>query len=74
MPSGRESRATIDLRFERRKIMKITVGELCEKLDILTSLENKLRDGTTLKDSEFEEIADMLSEYADLLLGTKVDI
>ena len=54
--------------------MKITVGELCEKLDILNSLENKLRDGTTLKDSELEEIADMLSEYADLLLGTKVDI
>ena len=54
--------------------MKITVGELCEKLDILTSLENKLRDGKTLKGSEFEEIADMLSEYADLLLGTKVDI
>ena len=60
--------------IERRKIMKITVGELCEKLDILTSLENKLRDGTTLNGFEFEEIADMLSEYADLLLGTKVDI
>lgn len=57
-----------------QKIMKITVGGLCEKLDILTSLENKLRDGTTLKDSEFDEIADMLSEYADLLLGIKVDI
>lgn len=54
--------------------MKITVGELCEKLDILNSLENKLRDGTTLKDVELEEIADMLSEYADLLLGIKVDI
>ena len=52
--------------------MKITVGGLCEKLDILNSLENKLRDGATLKD--FEEIADMLSEYADLLLGIKVDI
>ena len=24
---------------EKRKIMKITVGELCEKLDILNSLE-----------------------------------
>ena len=54
--------------------MKITVGGLCEKLDILTSLENKLRDGTTLKDFELEEIANMLSEYADLLLGIKVDI
>lgn len=54
--------------------MKITVGGLCEKLDILNSLENKLRDGSTLKDSEFEEMADMLSEYADLLLGIKVDI
>ena len=54
--------------------MKITIGELCEKLDILNSLENKLRDGTTLKDVELEEIADMLSEYADLLLGIKVDI
>ena len=54
--------------------MKITVGELCEKLDILISLENKLRDGKTLEDLELEEIADMLSEYADLLLGIKVDI
>ena len=54
--------------------MKMTVGELCEKLDILNSLENKLRDGATLKDFELEEIADMLSEYADLLLGIKVDI
>ena len=54
--------------------MKITVGGLCENLDILNSLENKLRDGTTLKDVEFEEIADMLSEYADLLLGIEVDI
>ena len=54
--------------------MKITVGELCEKLDILTSLENKLRDGTTLEDFELEETADMLSEYADFLLGIKVDI
>lgn len=54
--------------------MKITVGGLCEKLDILNSLENKLRNGTTLKDFDFEEIADMLSEYADLLLGIKVDI
>ena len=55
--------------------MKVTVGELCEKLDILTSLENKLRDRKkVLEDFEFEEIADMLSEYADLLLGIKVDI
>ena len=54
--------------------MKITVGELCEKLDILNSLENKLRDGATLKDVEFEEIADILSEYADLLLGIEIDI
>ena len=51
--------------------MKVTVGELCEKRDILTSLENKLRDGTTLNGFEFEEIADMLYEYEDLLLGTK---
>lgn len=57
--------------------MKLTVGELCEKLDILTSLENKLRDKnreTILEDFHFEEIADMLSEYADLLLGIEVDI
>lgn len=54
--------------------MRITIGGLCEKLDILTSLENKLRDGITLKDFEFEELADMLSEYADLLLGVEVDI
>ena len=60
--------------IERRKIMKITVGGLCEKLDILTSLENKLRDGKTLKDFELEETADMLCEYADLLLGIMVDI
>lgn len=54
--------------------MKITVGELCEKLDILNSLENKLRGAKTLENFELEEIADMLSEYADLLLGIKVDI
>ena len=54
--------------------MKVTVGELCEKLDVLTSLENKLRDRKTLSDFEFDEIADKLSEYADLLLGIKVDI
>ena len=54
--------------------MKITVGDLCDKLDILSSLENKLRDGMTLEDFELEEIADMLSEYADLLLGIKVNI
>ena len=54
--------------------MKITVGDLCDKLDILNSLENKLRDGTALNDFELEEIADVLSEYADLLLGINVDI
>lgn len=54
--------------------MKVTVGELCEKLDVLISLENKLRDGTTLNQFEFNEIADILSEYEDLLSGIKVDI
>lgn len=54
--------------------MKVTIGEICEKLDVLISLENKLRDRKTLSDFEFEEIADMLSEYADLLSGIKVDI
>lgn len=54
--------------------MEITVGGLCEKFYILTSLENKLRDGKTLNSFEFEEIADILHEYADLLLGIKVDI
>lgn len=41
--------------------MKITVGDLCDKLDILSSLENKLRDGMTL-----EEIVDMLSENGEI--------
>lgn len=54
--------------------MKLTIGEICEKLDILTSLENKLRDGKDLNNLDREEAADMLSDYADLLLGTKVDI
>ena len=54
--------------------MKVTVGELCEKLDILTSLENKLREGKDLNDFDREEAAEMLSDYADLLLGIKVDI
>ena len=54
--------------------MKVTVGELCEKLDILTSLENKLRDGKELNEIEREEVAELLSDYADLLLGIKVDI
>ena len=50
---------------------KVTIGEISEKLDILISLENKLREG---RDFDREEAADMLSEYADLLLGIKVDI
>lgn len=54
--------------------MKVTVGELCEKLDVLISLENKLREGKDLKDFDREEAAEMLSDYADLLLGIKVDI
>ena len=54
--------------------MKITIGEICEKLDILTSLENKLREGKDLNNLDREEAAEMLSDYADLLLGIKVDI
>lgn len=54
--------------------MKLTIGEICEKLDILTSLENKLREGKDLNDFDSEEAAEMLSDYADLLLGIKVDI
>lgn len=54
--------------------MKVTIGEICEKLDILTSLENKLREGKILNDFDREEAAEMLSDYADLLLGIKVDI
>ena len=30
--------------------MKLTIGEICEKLDILTSLENKLREGEDLNE------------------------
>lgn len=54
--------------------MKLTIGEICEKLDILTSLENKLREGKDLNDFDREEAAEMLSDYADLLLDIKVDI
>ena len=54
--------------------MKLTIGEICEKLDILTSLEHKLREGEDLNDLYREEAAEMLSDYADLLLGIKVDI
>ena len=54
--------------------MKLTIGEICEKLDILTSLENKLREGKDLNDFDREEAAEMLSDYADLLLGIKVDM
>lgn len=53
---------------------KLTIGEICEKLDILTSLENKLRNGNDLNEIDREEAAEMLSDYADLLLGIKIDI
>ena len=51
--------------------MKITVGELCEKLDILNSLENKLRDGTTLQDFELEKIADMINDFYSMGVASK---
>ena len=56
---------------------KFTIGEIVEKLDRLTSLENKMRDGKEVHELDkfdFEDIADLLSEYADLLLGIKVEI
>ena len=53
---------------------KFSIGEIVEKLDILTSLENKLRDGKELNEIEREEVAELLSDYADLLLGIKVDV
>ena len=56
---------------------KFTIGEIVEKLDRLTSLENKMRDGKEvyeLDKIDREDIADLLSEYADLLLGIKVEI
>lgn len=51
---------------------KLTIGEICEKLDVLTSLENKLRAGQELNETYREEVAELLSEYADYLLGIKV--
>lgn len=53
---------------------KFTIGEIVEKLDIINSLENKSRRGETLDDIDRENIVDLLSEYADLLLGIKVEI
>lgn len=50
---------------------KISIGAICEKLDILTALENRLREG---RDFDREKAADMLAEYADLLLALKVDV
>lgn len=56
---------------------KFTIGEIVEKLDRLGSLENKMRDEEALDNIDRfdrEDIADLLSEYADLLLGIKVEI
>ena len=56
---------------------KFTIGEIVEKLDRLTSLENKMRNEEVLDNIDRfdrEDIADLLSEYADLLLGIKVEI
>lgn len=56
---------------------KFTIGEIVEKLDRLGSLENKMRDEEVLDNIDRfdrEDIADFLSEYADLLLGIKVEI
>ena len=53
------------------------IVEIVEKLDRLTSLENKMRDGKEVHELDKfdrEDIADLLSEYADLLLGIKVEI
>lgn len=53
---------------------KFTIGEIVEKLDRLGSLENKMRNEEALDNFDREDIADLLSEYADLLLGIKVEI
>ena len=56
---------------------KFTIGEIVEKLDLLGSLENKMRNGKEVYELDMidrEYVADLLSEYADLLLGIKVEI
>lgn len=53
---------------------KYTIGEICEKLDYLGKYENYLREGRSLTEDDYLEIAELLSEYGDILLGIKVDI
>ena len=53
---------------------KFNIGEIVEKLDRLELLEGELRRGEVLDDIDREDIIDLLSEYADLLLGIKVEI
>lgn len=53
---------------------KVTIGEICEKLDILCHLEDSLRSGKDLSDVEREEAAELISEYGDVLLGIEVEI
>lgn len=53
---------------------KMTVGEIDERVNILIALENKLRDGNDLDKYDRAELADILSDYVDLLLGIEVEV
>lgn len=55
-------------------MIKVTIGEICEKLDILCHLEDVLKSGKVLDDIDRENAAELISEYADILTGIKVEI
>lgn len=53
---------------------KRRIGEICESLDFINMYEDKLKNGDDLDNFDRETIADLLSQYADVLLGLKVEI
>ena len=52
--------------------MKHTIGEICNKIDTLETLDTTLRGAS--ENEEREEAADLLEEYAVFLRCVKVDI
>lgn len=55
-------------------MIKLTVGQIFEKIDTLCHLEVMLRSGKNLNDVDRENAAELISEYAGMLLGIEVEI
>ena len=55
---------------------KYTIGEICEKLDILNHLLERLGGDNSMPfcENDYKMVEGLLREYEDILLGIKVDI